>query len=271
MPRPRGRVALARVTTPGDPGTTRERVDALRRAMVPGLPVPRYGREWRLGGIVREGPVFAGRLGFERVRGRTELWDEDRQDFRLISLREGRTSPFSLDARSMLVAFQLRSSPQIKRTSFTGAFQAILREGSQDFDWEVDALTVETTLADFVDRVEYVAEFRARLLLPNPDFKGRKRLARIMEGTRAKMLEFAVASDEGIEIDDALVQQSIEHAEDEHGYYIVKGPEQGNEIRYDSRTDEAPPEVQTTQVDQETGEVSFPELRRAVEEQNPED
>lgn len=210
--------------------------------------------------------MFTGRIGFERSRGRTELWDEVEQDFLTEVLREGATSPFALNARSMIVAFQLRSSPQIKRQSFTGAFQALLREGSQQDGWEVTPLTKETTLDDFVARVEVLTQFKIRLLRPNPDFKHRERVERLIEGTRAQLLDIAAQNDEGVELDDPTVQEAIAHVDDGYGHYIAKGTERGSTVAFDSRTDEAPPEVQTPAVDPETGEVALSELEAAARE-----
>lgn len=272
MPPRRGRVALAMVAAPGDPATTRERTRLLQRTLVPGVPISRYGRDWRVGGLTLKGSMFTGRIGFERSRGRTELWDDERQDFRLSLLREGATSPFALSAASMIVAFQLRSSPQIKRTSFTGALQALLREVSGREDWTVMPLTQETTLEEFTERVEFVSAFRARLLRPNPEYRNRERLEAIIEGTNAEILDIAATSkDEGIELDDATVQEAIAHADEGYGYYVAKGPEDGNEITFDSRTDQAPPEIQTPTVDPETGEVATDELEAAArgDEEDP--
>ncbi|HEV2809616.1 MAG TPA: hypothetical protein VGV93_04355 [Acidimicrobiales bacterium] len=271
MPRRQGRVALARIAAPGAPDTTKERIMLLSEALKPGLPVSRYGRDWRLGGLRRDGSMFTGRIGFERARGRNELWDEERQDFFQSVLREGATSPFALNADSMIVAFQLRSSPQIKRTSFTGAFQAILREGSQQDDWDVAPLTKETTLDEFVQRVEVVHVFKARLLRPNPDFRNRDRVEQLIEGTNANLLDIAAQNDDGIELDDATVQQAIAHADDGHGHYLAKGKEHGNEVTFDSRTDEAPPEVQTPDIDPATGEVSIAQLEDAATGEYPEE
>lgn len=271
MPPRRGRIALGTVEAPGAPSTTSHRVQALEEALVLGASTSRYGRDWRLGGLARNGTMFTGRVGFERAFKHTELWDEDAQDFLTRVLREGATSPFALDARSMIIAFQLRSSPQIKRRSFTGAFEALLREGSQREGWHVMPLTKETTLEDFAERVEVLTQFKVRVLRPNPDYKNRRRLSELMERTKAETLDIAAQSNEGVELDDPTVQEAIAHADAGYGHYLAKGTEQGNTVGFDSRTDEAPPEVQTSAVDAGTGEVALSELEMAARRELPEE
>src|SRR5688500_17253598 len=112
--------------------------ELLIRSLVPGTSAERYNRVWRMGPITSNG-VISGRIGYERVVGTAELWDARRGDFVTNAMREGRTSPFAVVVEDLVVGFQLRSG-LIRRTSFTGAFQALLNEAAGFELWRVHPL-----------------------------------------------------------------------------------------------------------------------------------
>lgn len=262
-----GRIALARVRTPVR-GALTSRRRLLGTALVPGSRVERYGREWRMGAIALSGDAetyYEGRIGFQRVTGRTELFDEHRKEFTQAAIIQGASSAFSLDVRSLIVAFQLRPGV-IKRSSFTGAFQGLLTEGSQLDGWEVRPLVEEETLEGFQARVEAITELRVRIKEPNPDWSGRDRLRRISVDANAEVTDIVWHSsdEEGVDTAAEVVREAIDHAYHRgYGHLLAHGREHGHEIKYDSRTDTAPPEVQAP-ASPETGEVPFTSLRDAT-------
>lgn len=265
--RRKARIALARVETP-DGGDLAAGRSAMDDAFVPGTGIERYGRVWRMGAVSFEGkPVlyYQGRIGYQRAAGTTELFDEETRDFTPAAIIEGASSSFALDVRTMIVAFQLRPG-KIKRTSFTGAFAELLQEGSQRGGWAVTALREEATFEQFVERVDAITELRVRLKKPNPDWSGRKRLRQVFEDANAEVMDIVWRSSAdagGVDTGAEIVRQAIQHSyERRYGHVVAHGTESDQDIKYDSRTDTAPPELQVPA--DPRGEASWPSLREAT-------
>lgn len=259
-----GRIAFAQISMPPS-FSWRSRDTRLSDALVPGTAIERYGREWRIGGVGTEDGFFEGRIGFERVTGSTEVWDDRAKDFTTAAVRQGATSAFSIDVDDLVVSFQLRPG-LIKRTSFTGAFEELLTEGSQVEGWKVEPFVNETTFADFVGSVDRLKSVRIRAELPNPNWKRRQSTKRLFDAAKAKSmtLDIQEVEGEGVELEHPLLEELILHtAELDYGYTVAHGVEDGQIVTYDSRNDNAPPEAQAA-ADPESGEVPFEALRQAV-------
>lgn len=205
--------------------TVDDLVGALLQALAAGTTISRYGRLWRMAKPHPQDERWIhGRIGYERAGEQVELWDEDAQDFRITQLPAGRTSPFALDLFTRLVAFQLRPR-DIKPQTFVGAFQALLQEAEPQMQWRVEHMFHEVAWDEFVSRVRLV-HLRIRMQRPNPRYPG-QRVETLVEGTGARVLDLAVqvpVEDTG-ELDptDDLIQQAIEHADNDYGSYAAVG------------------------------------------------
>lgn len=260
------RIAFGVIKEP--PNIRQDGADALLDALVPGTPVDRYNRTWRMGPFSRRDGFITGRIGFERAGAVTELWDDSTGDFRVSRLREGSTSPFAINLSTFTVAFQLRSS-LIKRTSFTGALQDLLNESSPYDSWQVDPLLDQVSFDTFIARVDLVTELRFRLDLPNPDFAGRPLVEQIVEGTGSQLVEVVMKGDD-IEVTDDVVRQMVDHTVQRgYGRLLATAQQGDRRRRWDSDKDSAPPEKQTTDVDPESREVKWSALTDAAREFAP--
>jgi hypothetical protein len=244
--------------------------EALRRSFVAGTTIERYGRVWRMGQARRRENIVIGRIGYERLGELAELWDEQRKDFKETQLPEGLTSPFALNLLTGRVAFQLRAG-RIEPNSFTGAFRALLNEGIGLPLWRVDLAVREINWSRWRESVKRIRYVEVRVERPNPNYHGRDEIERIVEGTNAQLVKMIFdAGDEhgGLNIDDPLIREAIEHALDEHGTVKAVGqPGIGAERESVWRSDKEGAPVETrAPVDPATREVESRALEKEVKE-----
>lgn len=212
-----------------------------------GTMVERYNREWRLGPTINEGPSIMGRIGYERQTGTAQRWDDRRKDFREQAVREGQTASFAIQRSSLRIAFQFRP-PNIKRRSFTAAFQDLLNESSGDDLWTVEPDFEEETFEEWRNEVERIEELRITVKRPNPRYRG-QRVEDIVEGTGSQLVTLIARAEAGesINLDDPLLYEMIEHASvpgRDYGYFKAKGYTADQLVsQYDSKADGAPDEV----------------------------
>lgn len=215
-----------------------------------------------------EGYLF-GRIGFQAA-GVTELWNEETNDFEEAQLPAGTTAPFLLDLGSGGLAFQRRPG-LIRPTSFTGAFQALLNAASDFAQWRVHQETRKVEWRDWVGSVDRVIELRFRLVRPNPDYEGRPDVERIIEGANAQLAGLVLKTGdddiEGLDIDDALIAQAIDHAS-RYGTYSALGEREGEEPVKWTSDQEVVPE-RTIDADPATREARAEGLRRELTEHVP--
>jgi hypothetical protein len=71
---------------------------------------------------------------------------------------------------------------------------------------------------------DHVETLQLRIERPNPRYRGSNRITQIVEGTNARLVALVLKADPGsdLNIDDALVREAIEHAEDDNGSYEGK-------------------------------------------------
>jgi hypothetical protein len=246
-------------------------VDYLANSLVPGTTIERYGRVWRMGQVRSEGRVFVGRIGYERPGEIAELWDSETRDFKETRLREGLTSPFALSNQNLVVVFQLRAG-RIKANSFTGAFQALLNEAIGRPMWRVQPLVVGEDWLRWQSRVDRIDRVEVRVERPNPNYHGRGEVERIVEGTRSRLVKmiFDARDDEldGLNVDDPLIREAIEHALDDHGNVKAVGEVDGEQTVWRSEREGAPVESRVP-IDERTREARPDALRWQVQSAAP--
>lgn len=239
--------------------------DALRAALVPGTAYERHRRRWRMGQVREDGPSIGGRIGFVSV-GVTELFDEDINDFVEAAAPAGVTSPFALDVRNGRIAFQLRGQT-IKVQSFCGAMQALMNAAS-DERWRVTADVEEIPWEDWVKDVDRVTKLSVRLLPPNPNFHGKKRVEEIVDGANANMAYIALQADptnpQGLDIDEPAVVEFIDHAAT-YGSYSAEAETGGELVKWTSKRGAAA-EIREVPIDPNTKEASPDDLRRELDD-----
>lgn len=261
---PSGQIAFATIealTLEGNAASAQ----ALRQALIPGTRIERHGRTWRMGKWQEEGNAFVGRIGFQ-ASTMAELWDDETNDFKEMARPLGLTSPFAIDPNEMRVAFQLRGK-EIRAKSFTGALQALLNEASPSDRWRVTRDTRQMPLDEWAASVDRVKVVRLALRRPNPHYAGRKRVKDIVEGTNAGMVQIAARADsddpQGIDLDDALIREGIQHAHENYGEVRIIGEVDGEQSQWSS-DDDAVSEIRTALTDPRTQEVTGRALRREL-------
>ena len=242
--------------------------EELDRSLRHGTRVERYQRTWIMGrsGTAEGtfGSIVFGQLGFERDDEPVDLWDSEAHDFRTQRRRHGRVSPFALHLPSGIVAFQLRANV-IRPQSFTGALQLLLNEASPMLRWRVHHVTREIPWPRWTAQVERVNTLSIELVRPNPRYRS-KDVRRLVEGTNSALTRLVLnAKDrpEGIDINDSLVLEAIDHAND-YGEFWAKGTTpDGAESTWRSDKQGGP---RTDEVALPAGErdVTFPELAQQV-------
>jgi len=219
-----------------------------------------------------EGKAIVGRIGFQSS-ATAELWDDEINDFKEMARPLGVTSPFAIDPAAMRVAFQVRGS-QIKVKAFTRALQKLLNEASPNDRWRVSHDTRQASLEQWAADVERITDVRLTLKRPNPHYGPRDRVEQIVEGTNAALIEIAAraASDDpsGIDLNDALIAQAIDHAQHSYGRARIVGELNGEKTQWSSE-DESVAEIRTALTDPETHEVSLRTLRRELGDSSAEE
>ena len=272
-----GRISFASLeieTLHGDPAQT------LRDSMVPGTPVTRYERDWRMGQWRQEGRYVFGRIGFQRPGGVAELWDESINDFREQVIPAGQTSPFAVNVETLRVAFQLRSG-WIRPTTFTGALQALLNEASNLAIWRVRHEVVKIPWERWRAEVSRVTRLEFRLKRPNPNYTDREFVERLVEDTQAGLVALRLAAREdapgGIDLDTDIIRQAIDHTQRGYGTLRARGEgsvttEGGERVRPDREgttqwesTEEGVAPVREVSVDPDTGDAGYDALKRELE------
>lgn len=215
----RARIAFARLRFRGgrEPLSF---IDALTESMRPGVEVERYGRLWRMARYERKGHLFFGRIGFEHG-GETEAWDPERMDFVETTRRDGRSTPFGLDAQTRRVAFQLRGN-LIKIGTFVGAFQGLLNAAAPQYQWEVVGEVLEPW-EEWLAKVERVVELRVTVKRHNPRYR-HEEIGALIDSARAVAFNMGLKSNDpnGLNMDDQFIRNAIEEAE-VSGHYSATG------------------------------------------------
>lgn len=218
--RPRdARVAFAQAVAADEAETPIEELRQLiDSAIVAGTAVERYGRVWRMGQARRDAGVIYGRIGYQRQGDLADIWDDHINDFVEQRLQEGLASPFALNETNLVIAFQLRAG-RIKPNSFIGAFQALLNESSGETIWAVRPIYQGVDWEQWRASAIRVRHIELKLERPNPNYHGRNQVEQIVEGARARLARVIFDADDpaGLDIDDPLIREAIEHARADYG------------------------------------------------------
>lgn len=241
--------------------------EALLESLVPGTSVQRHRRQWKMARFEHSGNYVTGRIGFVAPGSTEELWNEKEQDFEPKRLTVGSTSPFSIlmqpQEGPFRVAFQLRGS-RIKLHTFTTNLQALLNERAPGRTrWSVEPELNVERFEEWVDRVDKVVRLSITLEKPNPHYK-RESVEEVVEGMKARMVFLQAQSDDGLDVNDAFIQDAIEHA-GQYGKYSAAGEKKGKRLLYRSRQ-RGSAERKELPIDPDTGEVRPSDLKRAVKE-----
>lgn len=248
--------------------------DVLRRSLQPGTAVERHNRLWRMGQWREEHGVIYGRIGFEAAGSPTEVWNEKKNDFEERVFPSGVTSPFAIRISDFRIAFQLRGGT-IRRQSFIGAMQALLREASSTH-WRIESLTRDIPFREWAESVSRVTNLRFRLERPNPHYGERDLVRAIVQDAGSAMTNVVLQADEddldGLDVTSDFVAQCVEHG-DRYGDYRAVGEREvageTHRVIWSKQTGELDERV--VDADPETGEIGQADLRRELESSERDD
>jgi hypothetical protein len=236
----------------------------LVRILEPGASTERYQRVWRVGGTRVDGGILFGRLGFEGSAA-ADLWNEEDKDFEDTHTPSGTATPFAVRLSDLRLVFQTRGK-DIQVTSVTGALRGILRDASGQ-DWRIETERHEMAFDEWRQTVDRVTQMRFNVEPPNPNYKDRPDLERLIEGASLNAAELVLRSDNGIVTDADIVRQLLEHVDLGYGRDAAVGERtvQG-EIVESVYSSEWQGETSVTVVpaDPETGEVEPETLRQEL-------
>lgn len=261
------RVTVARIESPypqrGDKG--------LGIALVPGLPIDRFNRTWRIEvapDIVivardeqRVPAHIRGRLGYDKTTGEAPAWDEKAARFIPQRQHDGDVVPFVIRTSDLSVAFQRTS--KIKRQSFIGAFQKLLREGSQNDGWLVRDRTTTRSWEDFRSKAVRITEVVIVVRPTNPGWAGQELFEPYIEELGGDLAKITVAG-EDLNLDSGPVEQAKTHAlENDYGALEVKGETaDGAPVKFDS--DDPVPVLDASVERGAEGDVAYDALEDAL-------
>lgn len=258
-----GRVAFGRIVRDANELPT-DSLDELRLALAPGTMTERHRRVWRMGQTREDDGVIFGRIGFQSRGSVTEVWNAEKNDFEEQVFPSGVTSPFAIRTADFRIAFQLRGGT-IRRQSFVGAFQALLREASRS-RWIVESLRREVAFSEWRHEVDRIVSMRFRLERPNPHYGDRDFVRELVYGTGSAMASILLRTHDddlsGLDVDSDFVSQAVEHAST-YGTFRAVGERQvdGETERVDwDLASGGEVQSRTVGADPQTGEVPQAEL-----------
>jgi hypothetical protein len=263
----KARITLAQIQSP-----VHDRFrHGIGEALIPGLPIIRYGRTWRPE-IARDQidrlrdpdervEYVTGRLGFDKTTGEAPAWDETSKEFRSRVQHDGDVVPFLLRLSDLTVSFQRTS--KIKRQSFIGALQSLLREGSQDDGWKVADLLASIGWTEFKSQVAITQRVTVVVRPTNPGWAGQDLYEPYIEELGGDETKIVVKGN-NLNLDSRPIEQARRHAiENGYGELSVEGETQdGSEIAFDSG--DPVPLVDTYAERQSDGRVSTESLFEAL-------
>jgi hypothetical protein len=236
----------------------------LVRILEPGASTERYQRTWRVGRTRVDDGILYGRLGFVGSAA-ADLWNEENKDFEDTRTPSGVAAPFAVRLSDFRLIFQTRGS-DIQVTSVTGALRGILRDGSGQ-DWRIETARHEMSFHEWVQTVDSVIQMRFNIEPPNPNYKDRPDLERLIEGANLSAAEIVLRSDIGILTEADIVRQLLEHVDLGYGRDAAVGERtvQGEIIEavYSSELN-GESAVTIVPANPETGEVEPETLRQEL-------
>ncbi len=257
------KIARAQIVPPEQLSLMETANQAVVRALRPGASTVRYRRTWRIGltSVVPEDNVLYSRIGFEGSHT-TIVWDDETKDFQPAPSPSGQVVPFAVDLTDLSVAFQTRP-PEIKRNSFTGALQGVLRDQTNELDWRVESRIRRVSFDEWRDSVEKVTHLHFRAERPNPNWEGRPDLEDIFNQLGGlDQAEFDFQAEGGINTDASLVRELLAHVE-RYGRGVAVGTRHvdGETVESVMDTEHGEAEEWTVPEEAEAGEV-LPEALR---------
>lgn len=251
--------------------------ELLRRALVPGSSVARRERTWCLGKLVELPDAqsrLAGRIGF--VDSATvSHWNAELNDFEDVSVPSGASFGFVLDVERGVLAYL---APASATGGLLSALQAMLNDQRLG-RWSVSRVLIRDQWGHWKQGLKRVRNVRVILHRPNPNYRGRKRVEELLEGSRASVLRTLFEADpdslEGINIEDVYIQQMLEHVENGYGSFAIVGDHQSGpdgpveEERFDSAADGAEA-LAHVEGDSGSGEVTMSALSATIDSVDPE-
>lgn len=268
------RVTVARIDSPLSSSLDQ----GLGTALNAGWPVERYNRTWRLElgqeiiEAIRRGLALPrripGRLGFDKTTGIAPAWDDSEKRFVARSQHDGDVVPFLLRTSDLTVAFQRTS--KIRRQSFIGALQLILRDSSDNDAWSVRDLTTDRSWEEFRATAAVVTEVTITVMPTNPGWDGQELFEPYIDEMGGQRARITVTGEE-LDLDSSPIQQAMTHAlENEYGELKANGrTDSGETVRFDS--DEPVPALDEVAERTPDGEVGYESLAQVLDEFDEED
>lgn len=237
MPSQEHAVLFAQIELPTKPPSFFERSiwDRIRQILSPELKVERYGRTWRFSKPdVWHNRFVVAKLGFSKPDRQEQIrFDEDLKDYveEVADEEDVNFCHFAIDLERLLMAFELRK-PDIRRRSFTGNFEALTAEGGEKLELQV--LEDEISFRHWLERVESLSHFEAKLRRPNPSWRPRtETIRKLIESTNADEVDLTAKVDDPEEktlhAEDSIIEESVEHQGAGYGEISAKGYSEGRE------------------------------------------
>lgn len=208
----------------------------IQAALNPEYSVTRYNRVWRLSAPqVVDGRWLWAKLGFQTSPDESVEYDEALHDFVSVpgSRGRGNYSLFVLDLETQFLLFEERP-PDIKRNSFRGALNGILRLTDMEFRFTADFVGDEERFERWLAQVDAVTRFYVALRRPNPDWDPRfEEVEKVMESSHAARLtvEARPPEEESLQIKDTPLEAFAEYAGQGYGHVRASG-KSGNKKRF---------------------------------------
>jgi hypothetical protein len=206
----------------------------LLAALDPTLTVERHDRRWRLSKPELQSGFICGKLGFERLSSEEAVsYDEEALDFVVETgpAQQGNFSQFVVSLSSQRVAFEQKGN-EIRRQSFRGAMNKILA----DSGFQLDFLLDEESFEVWLDDVDVVTRFTAKLRPPNPSPRARAEEINklLIAEPESEETQVVMKSRRGLRAKNTAIIGIAEHAGEGHADFSATALKKGALKFFDS-------------------------------------
>lgn len=212
--------------------------DRIKNIINPELQVERYGRTWRFSQPeVRDTRFVLAKFGFIKPAKQEQVrFDEELKDYveEVAADEDVNFCHFAIDLDRALIAFELRP-PDIRRRSFTGNFEALAAESGEALELQI--LEEEISFRNWLERIETLSFFEAKLRRPNPTWRPRtETIRKLIESTNADEVDLTAKVDnpeeKSLRAEESVIEESVQHQDAGYGDVSAEGYSEGREQKF---------------------------------------
>lgn len=239
---------------------------ALEQSWIGGTQTTRYAHTWRLSNPrLLDATLWTGHMGYVLEDELLTLeWDDEINEFMRGSASRGVVVPLMIDVERHLLSFQLISN-LVKPRTIVGNLQVLLNtKGTHR--WIIRELVFPMSVDDWVQGVSRISGLSARIDYPNPSFKDRPNIERLVQQLHAQSVNLRAKphGTDSINLSSDWPREIFDHVIEGHGAVELTGTDRtsgrDSKIRI-TKTGGELPAIDKVETSEDALEVSEDQLR----------